>query len=201
MRVGQKMTRNPVTVGPNDTLDKAAAKMNAGHFRRLPVVDKSDVVGILTDRDLRQHLGYLDRTKVEAAMSRPVITVTPTTTLEHATHLMLQHKIGGLPVVDDDGVLVGIITASDMLGAFLDFVGAAGDDSSRIDVSLEGDAERIATAAEIAAQQSGEVLGLGAYRVEGEETPVFYVRVRTDDISGVVRALEENGFNVLAVHP
>lgn len=201
MRVGQKMTHNPVIVRPNDTLDKAAAKMNAGHFRRLPVVEKSDVVGILTDRDLRQHLGHFEHTKVEAAMSQPVIAVTPMTTLEHATHLMLQHKIGGLPVVDDNGVLVGIITASDMLGAFLNFVGAAGPDSSRIDVSLEGDADRIATAAEIAAQQSGEVLGLGTYRIEGEGMPVFYVRVRTDDIGGVVKALEENGFNVLAVHP
>lgn len=201
MRVGQKMTHNPVTVGPNDTLDKAAKKMNAGRFRRLPVVEKGDVVGILTDRDLRQNLSHLDRTKINAVMSKPVVTVTPLTTLEHATHLMLQHKIGGLPVVDDRGALVGMITASDMLGAFLSFVGAAGEDSSRIDVSLTGDAERIATAAEIAAQQSGEVLGLGTYRVEDEESPVFYVRVRTEDVGGVVQALEENGFDVLAVHP
>ncbi len=201
MRVGQKMTHNPVTVGPTDTLDKAAKKMNAGRFRRLPVVEKGDVVGILTDRDLRQNLSHLDRTKISAVMSKPVVTVTPLTTLEHATHLMLQHKIGGLPVVDDHGALVGMITASDMLGAFLSFVGAAGEDSSRIDVSLAGDAERIAAAAEIAAQQSGEVLGLGTYRVENEESPVFYVRVRSDDIGGVVQALEENGFDVLAVHP
>ena len=59
----------------------------------------------------------------------------------------------------------------------------------------------MANAADIAVQQAGQVLGLGTYRVAGEEKPVFYMRVRTDDIDGIVSALEDRGFNVLAVHP
>lgn len=200
MRVKQKMTELPVTIAPNDTLEKAAAKMNAGKFRRLPVVEHSKLVGIITDRDLRQHLGHLAKTKVRDAMSENVVTVSPLTTLEHAAHLMLQHRVGGLPVVQEDGGVVGIVTTSDVLGAFLNFVGAD-DDSSRIDVSLDGGASRMANAADIAVQQAGQVLGLGTYRVAGEENPVFYMRVRTDDVDGIVSALEDRGFNVLAVHP
>jgi acetoin utilization protein AcuB len=201
MRVKQKMTAPAVTVAPNDTLEKAAAKMNAGKFRRLPVVERGKLVGIVTDRDLRQHIGQLAKTKVRAVMSENVVTVSPLTTLEHAAHLMLQHRIGGMPVLTEDGTVAGIVTTSDLLGAFLNFVGADGDDSSRIDVSLDGGASRMANAADIAVQQAGQVLGLGTYRVAGEENPVFYLRVRTDDIDGIVSALEDRGFNVLAVHP
>jgi acetoin utilization protein AcuB len=201
MRVKQKMTAPAVTVAPNDTLEKAAAKMNAGKFRRLPVVEHGKLVGIVTDRDLRQHIGQLAKTKVRAVMTENVVTVSPLTTLEHAAHLMLQHRIGGMPVLTEEGTVAGIVTTSDLLGAFLNFVGADGDDSSRIDVSLDGGASRMANAADIAVQQAGQVLGLGTYRVAGEENPVFYLRVRTDDIDGIVSALEDRGFNVLAVHP
>ena len=202
MRVKQKMTAPPVTIAPTDTLEKAAAKMNAGKFRRLPVVEHGKLTGIITDRDLRQHLGHLAKTKVRAAMTTDVVTVSPLTTLEHAAHLMLQHRVGGLPVVEEDNTVVGIVTTSDVLGAFLNFVGAADDDSARIDVSLDGGgASRMASAADVAVQQAGQVLGLGTYRVAGEESPVFYMRVRTDDIDGIVSALEDRGFNVLAVHP
>src|SRR5690242_16712173 len=113
MRVKQKMASPAVTIAPTDTLERAAAKMNAGKFRRLPVIERNKLVGIITDRDLRQHLGNLARTKVRAAMSANVVTVSPLTTLEHAAHLMLQHRVGGLPVVEEDGSVVGMVTTND----------------------------------------------------------------------------------------
>jgi acetoin utilization protein AcuB len=78
-------------------------------------------VGMLTERDLRAHAGYLETTKVNAAMSNPVISVSPNSTVQDAARLMLRHKVGGSPVLDA-GKLVGIVTTIDMIGAFLQVV-------------------------------------------------------------------------------
>ncbi len=118
------MTRNPVTVKPHDTLAKAKALMDAGGFRRLPVVESDRLVGIITDRDLRQHLGYLDATRVSGAMTSTPMTVTSHSSVQDATRLIIEHKVGGMPVVDE-GRLVGIVTTSDLLKALLDVVEAS----------------------------------------------------------------------------
>ena len=115
------MTRHPETVDPNDTLAKAKEMMDVAGFRCLPVVKDDEVIGMLTERNLRAHSGYLESTKVNAAMSIPVISVSPHSTVQEATRLMLRHKVGGLPVLDR-GKLVGIVTTIDMLGAFLQVV-------------------------------------------------------------------------------
>ena len=93
--------------------------MDAAGFRRLPVVKDHEVVGMLTERSLREHSGYLESTKVNVAMSTPVISAGSNSTVQEVTRLMLRHKIGGLPVVDGDK-LVGIVTTIDMLAAFLE---------------------------------------------------------------------------------
>ncbi|MGH7949019.1 MAG: CBS domain-containing protein [Candidatus Binataceae bacterium] len=124
MQVANLMTAGPVTIGPRDKLSDAKASMVAGKFRRLPVVEGGKLVAMLTERDIREHGGYLDTTRVSAGMRSPVLTVSPADTVEKAARLMLKHKIGGLPVVDGDRV-VGIVTASDLLKAFLSVVEGA----------------------------------------------------------------------------
>jgi len=101
MLVSKRMRKEPVTVGPQDDLATVQKKMKEGGFRRTPVVENGRLVGIVTDKDLRQHLGYLDRTKVNVARSEKLVTVAPQTALEEAAELLLKHKIGGLPVVED----------------------------------------------------------------------------------------------------
>jgi acetoin utilization protein AcuB len=118
MQVSNFMTGDPVTVGPHDTLELAKSVIDAGHFRRVPVLEGGKLVGILTERDLREHLGHLDSTRVTAAMRTALITISPYETVEDAARLMLKHKVGGLPIVDN-GRLVGIVTTSDLLKAFL----------------------------------------------------------------------------------
>ena len=139
MLVRYRMTKEPVTVEPDEWLSHAAHKMQAGGFRRLPVVSNGKLVGIVTDRDARQHHGRLEQTKIKEAMTEsPLIIVTPATTLEEAAGIMLEQQIGGLPVLDE-GRLVGIITASDVMHAFLDVMGASKGGSTRIDFVLEGE--------------------------------------------------------------
>ena len=120
MAVRDWMTEKPETVKPTDVLALAQEKMAKGGFRRLPVVDDSGrLIGILTDRDLREHRGYLPATRVTAAMVENPVTIGPDNSIEDAAHLMLSRKIGGLPVVSSDGELIGIITETDLLSGFV----------------------------------------------------------------------------------
>jgi acetoin utilization protein AcuB len=130
MQILNLMTATPVTIGSHDTLAQAKAIMDEGHFRRLPVVDNGQLVGIVTERDIREHTGYFESTRITAAMRTALITVGPRATVEDAARLMLRHKIGGLPIVDE-GKLVGIVTTSDLLKAFLNVVEASKEVISR----------------------------------------------------------------------
>lgn len=199
MLVGKRMTTEPITVDPDELLSRAAHKMQAGGFRRLPVVSDAKLVGIVTDRDLRQHRGHLEHMKVNGVMTESPFTVTPETTLEGAAVIMLEQQIGGLPVVHDDR-LVGVITASDILRAFLDVMGAANGGSTRIDFVLEGEEHGFTEASRIVAREGGEILGVGTYRDKLGDNPVCYLRLAANTPDQVAKALRVGGFNVLGVH-
>jgi len=115
--VGTWMTKNPVTATAHEKLASIAAKMHAGGFRCVPILnDGGAPVGIVTDRDIREHTGSLDQTEAGKAMSEALITVTPSTDIREAARLLRERKIGGLPVLED-GKLVGVITTDDVLEA------------------------------------------------------------------------------------
>lgn len=120
------MTPDPITIGPDTTLPEADRLMKECGIRRLPVVENGRLVGIITLGDVREaspsnatslsiyELNYLiSRLTVGTMMTQDPITITPDTSIEAAARLMLEHKIGGLPVVDGTRV-VGIITESDI---------------------------------------------------------------------------------------
>jgi len=195
MIVAELMTKNPVTVVPSDTLQAAHEKMEAGRFRQVPVVDKQRLVGILTDRDTRQHIGQLAHTRVDAVMSTHPFSVLPSAPVEKAVHLLMTNKIGSLPVVED-GKLVGIITATDMLRALEAVLGAGG--SSRIDLNLESSGE-IAAATSLV-QTICPLLGIGTYRRKNAEREVLYVQVSSTSAERAADTLKAYGFKVLAVH-
>lgn len=199
MLVGKHMTKEPLTVGPDDMLIGASCKMQAGGFRRLPVVKDGKLVGIVTDRDLREHRGHLEHTKINAAMSENLLTISPEMTLEEAAQIMLERQIGGLPVVEE-GRLVGIITASDVLNAFLEVMGASRGGSTRIDFVLEGEEHGLTEASRIIAREGGEVLGVGTYRAKLGENPICYLRLISGNSEKIAKALRASGFDVLGVH-
>jgi len=120
------MTRDPIVITPETTLPEAHRIMAEHKIRRLPVVDNGKLVGIVTRGDIREaspsdatslsifELNYLlAKLAVKQIMTRKPVTVKPGTTVERAAQIMLEHKIGGLPVVEG-GNLVGIITESDI---------------------------------------------------------------------------------------
>jgi len=199
MVVRHRMSQNPVTVSPQDTLATAQEKMATGHFRRLPVVQDSAVVGILTDRDIRRYIGFEERTRIRAAMTENPLTVSPQATVEEAVQFMLKHQIGGLPVLEN-GKLVGIITTSDVMQAFLEMTGASTEDSVRIDLVHKKPEGDLAEAAKIVNDIGGEVLGVGTYRDPWSEQPIFYVRLRGVDAQAASAALQNKGYTVLSTH-
>ena len=199
MFVRHRMTQHPVTVSPHDTLATAQEKMTAGRFRRLPVVQDGALVGILTDRDLRRHVGVEERTRVEAAMTESPLTVSPLTTVEEAVQLMLKHQVGGLPVLEN-GKVVGIITTSDVLRAFLEMIGASTQDSIRLDLLQTEKGSDLAAAATLVNEIGGEVLGVGTYRDPWSEQPIFYLRLRGVDAATATAALQNKGYTVLSTH-
>ena len=123
MLVKERMTQNPSYIRPGHTLAAAKALMDTDDIRHVPVVDDEKLVGILTDRDLQKHAGYLDSTLVDAAMVRDPITAASEMTVETAAILLIKNRVRALPVVDK-GRLVGMITTTDLLSALLDVLQA-----------------------------------------------------------------------------
>jgi CBS domain-containing protein len=108
------MRHTVVTTTPTALLASARAVMDRDGVHQLPVIENDALVGILSERDLHAHTGYLERTKVDAAMTWNPITVPPTESARHAVHLLIEKSINALPVVED-GRLVGIVSRTDLL--------------------------------------------------------------------------------------
>ncbi|MEJ5329868.1 MAG: CBS and ACT domain-containing protein [Desulfobaccales bacterium] len=136
MLVKDWMTKDPVTITDDTSMMKAIHLMKQHRFRRLPVMHGGELVGVVTDRDLKEaspskattldvhELYYLlAELQVKDIMTRNPITVREDDTVEHAAQIMLEHTISGLPVVNDDGRLTGIITQSDVFRAFMHITG------------------------------------------------------------------------------
>jgi universal stress protein A len=117
--VGHWMTPNPEVAAPDEKLATVRAKMLSGEFRSVPVLSAGKLVGIVTDRDLRRHEGHLEHTEVKVAMAEEVATVTPSTPIPDAAKIMMERKIGALPVMDGQR-LAGIISTTDLLRAHLE---------------------------------------------------------------------------------
>jgi CBS domain-containing protein len=131
-KVKERMSKNPVTIKPDEGLKDAIWKMEHGHFRHLPVVDEQGkLIGMLTDRDvrlIRPSLAFVSKEDAavqlwsiavqQAAVFDPV-SVKPESTLKEAAEMMLRWHVGGLPVVDDHERPTGVITYTDILREFV----------------------------------------------------------------------------------
>jgi acetoin utilization protein AcuB len=138
MRVDDCMTKRVVSVKPRDSAVHARAIMEEHRINQLPVLEGTKLVGIVTDRDLRDAFpslaetlvtptrtpkgGEPDKIPVEDLMARDLLTVTPETSLAMAARELRRQRIGALPVLQG-GRLVGILTRSDLLDALVRLLG------------------------------------------------------------------------------
>ena len=138
MFVSRSMTRKVITVAPEEGIFKAQELMAANKIRHLPVVETDGrLIGIVTDRDIRSALPYkffkespsekekkkLSRLKIKDIMAKNPMTISATHTLQDALLMIQDARVGALPVVDENGILTGIISVRDLLRAFINVLG------------------------------------------------------------------------------
>lgn len=122
------MTRNVKTVHPSLPLAEADKLLRSHAIRRLPVIENGRLVGIVTLGDIRE-ARLLSQAIVAEIMTQNPVTISQDATVGEAAQTLLAHKIGGLPVVDHDRNLVGIITESDIFRLVVHDWNRASDDS------------------------------------------------------------------------
>jgi len=204
MLVQDVMQTKLFTVTPATTLPEALRLTGQRGVRHLPVLDGDQLVGILSDRDLKRamaspatsleahELNYLlDRLRVEEFMTRKVVTIGRMFPIEAAASRMAQEKIGALPVTDD-GRLVGLVTETDVLRVFVRALGA-GEPSSRLDVVLDNRPNALAEAVQAIDTAGADISSIMTFAGEGGTKEVIF-RVRTINPAPVVWALEARGF-------
>lgn len=209
MFVKWRMTPNPIVIDPELSILDALHIMKEKKVRRLPVVAHGKLVGIVTERDLREspslkatslsiyELNYLlAKTPVKEVMTKDPITVTPDTTIEEAAVIMRDNEISGLPVVED-GKVVGIVTETDIFDMLVKLLGFR--KGTRITLSLENRVGAIADLTNIFKELGINIISIVAFEEEYKEEGNVVVRVETDNIERLIKALESSGIKVIHI--
>ncbi|MFO0968386.1 MAG: CBS domain-containing protein [Gemmataceae bacterium] len=210
MIVGMWMTRDVMTIEPGTSIAEAARRMVNRRVRRLPVVEPSAegplLVGIVATRDVMHAfppgvnpfaIGAPALVEGMAAVGQ-IMTARPVTTmvdapLEEAARAMRDHGIGSLPVVRH-GVLVGLITESDILRAFVETLGGPG---TRLSFEIKGEEDAFGLMARAAPRRGLRVLSLITMR--HDDKPLCVARLAGEDVDALVEDLWSSGHTVLNV--
>jgi acetoin utilization protein AcuB len=212
MFVRDRMSKHPLTISEDESVSATHRYMLQQNVRHLPVVDKSGaMVGLVTEEDLLKaepspatslsiweiH-SLLDQIRVKDVMVRDVITATEDTPIEEAAHLLLEHKIGCLPVMRE-GKLVGIITESDLFRTFMELF-AARQKGLRITLEVPDREGELAKVAQAVAEQGGYIAACGTFMSEDPTRWGLFLKVRNVDrevLTAVLSQIEDT--NILDV--
>jgi acetoin utilization protein AcuB len=207
MLVRNKMTSNVITASPETTLADALKLTRGNRIRHLPVVENNKLVGIVTDRDLRLAMppiwasdtdhallrDALVTKQVEEVMVTEIITTSPTTPIEDAARKLYEHRIGCLPVMEGEE-LVGIITETDLLRAFVELFGPD-ETGSRLEIMMEdkpGELSRVVRA--IGVDHKLNITGIVMPRIDASYTVV--VHLATGEPEEIIEHLRRLGYRV-----
>ena len=202
MLIRERMTRNPVLCAPDISVTDAFDLMKKSRIRRMPVVDKhGKLVGIVSDQDLQRvspspattlstyEIPYLlSKVKVSDVMTKQVITVQEDTPIEEAARIMVDNKIGGLPVVNETSAVVGIITETDIFKTFLELIGARRS-GVRVTMYVKDVRGELARISQAVADIGGNIIA--TVEVPGTDSANYQVLLKVSDVSkeAVVAAL------------
>jgi acetoin utilization protein AcuB len=187
------MTKNPVSVSPQAAVSEARNKMKKEKIHRLPVVDKTGhLLGIITEKDILyaspspatsldvfEISNLLAHLEVHSVMTKDVITIGPDTPLEDAARIMADNNIGGLPIVEK-GILVGIITESDLFRVFVELFGAR-EKGIRLTVLMPEKRGELAELSKAIADCGGDIVSFG--NLLGENATNRYAIIKVQNIS------------------
>ncbi|MEN6350100.1 MAG: CBS and ACT domain-containing protein [Syntrophomonas sp.] len=218
MIVRDRMTSNPCTISPDTTAGDLWHFMTQNDLRRVPVVDRGKLVAMVTRRDFgaRDDLNLrhsslatrfftdeqeekLNKIKVRdiIPVDQQLITIHQDAYIEQAAKILRDNKISGLPVIDDNGKLVGIITQSDVSDAFLDIFGV-NQKGTRICLGLSTSPGDLLAMAEIFLRHNAKIGNLVMMESK-DDKQLMIVRVDSLDSRSLVNDLKEAGFKVESV--
>ncbi len=205
MLVGNWMTTSPVTCTPETSMMRASKTLKDKHIRSLPVVDdKGQLVGIVTDRDIKEaspskattldvhELYYLlSEIKVKDIMSTDLVTITPNDSVEKAALLIMDNKIGGLPVVEEGGKFVGVITQSDVLKVLVSITGVL-HGGIQFGVDLPDEQGTLGELVAFLNSHQAKIMSiLTAYEPEGTPSRQVFIRLQDMDRAPEKAMMEE----------
>jgi len=210
MLIKEFMTPNPITVDEELSVTGAAELMKRNRVRRFPVLRNNELIGIVSDRDIRsagpsQVISFdeyerelfpdlyelLVKIKIRDIMSRHVVTISPEKTILTAAILMLKHRISGMPVVNSKGKLAGIITEGDIFKALVDFSGCHLG-KTLLGLHLEDRPGAVKEVADVIIEHGGRVASfLNSYLKEDPQLRRAYIRMM-DRPAIDLDALKEN---------
>jgi acetoin utilization protein AcuB len=210
MFVRDRMSSPVVTVTPDTSFQDALKLMRDHRFRRLPVIDKKDeLVGIVSERDLLHaspssatslsvwELTYLlSKIQVREIMTKDVSVATPEMPIEDAAHLMVSHKIGGLPVIDENNQVIGMITETDVFKTFVEMF-AGGRSGLRLTLQVPERKGVLAQLAMSVAGLGGSIESVGSFYGDVADERELVVKVRDVNKNQLVDALEALGDHVI----
>jgi len=198
VKVKNWMNRNIITIPPDAGLKDAIEIMHHHSIRHLPVVDSEEMLGFVTESNLRQYLltdMINDLTMTDVMIINP-ITIDPNASVDSAARLIYQYKIGGLPVLERRR-LVGIITITDILGAFIELLGLL-EESTRLDIVLDEKRGSIDDVLKVIRNLGGRTISVGV-DTQSSRKKVYYIRLERMDIEPIINAIENMGHKVLSL--
>ncbi len=199
MIVSHWMSTDLVTIGKEASIQEAMALMKRESIRHLPVVDQQmKLLGWITDADLRGVLiaSMLEELTLEDVMIRKPFTVHPEMPLEEAARILLEKRVGGLPIVKD-GTLVGVITTVDVLSAFITFLGLFAE-STRLDVKVSGSPNPLPEITRIVRLHGAEIISICHLPFEEGPEYSYSIRLKKTDVKSIIADLEEHGIEVIS---
>lgn len=202
MLVKDRMTSHPLTITPDTSFPEAFKMIRERRIRHLPVVDEDEkLIGIVAQTDLLHaspskatplnvfEINYLlANMHVREVMSSPPITVPEDVPLEEAARLMVEKKIGCLPVMRD-GTLVGMITETDIFETFVEVLGGK-DASLRVTVLVPDRRGELARLAGVIARLGGNICSVARFESQSPEQCFITIRLEGVEEEVLVPALE-----------
>ncbi|NAZ29933.1 MAG: CBS domain-containing protein [Caldimicrobium sp.] len=194
MKVRNWMITDLITVSPKDTVESAIQIMQQHSIRHLPVVEDNRLVGLVTESSLRPYLSPEKlRLPLREVMIINPITIDPEASIDEAARLIYKYKIGGLPVISQ-GKLVGIITITDILEAFIELMGIL-KASSRLDIIPKED--NLNSALEVIKRGGGKIISIGM-DITSEGEKIYFIRVEKTNLERIALELEAEGHKVVS---
>jgi len=199
MRIRSLMIKDPITVSDRTSVQEAIHLMQENAIRHLPVVNATEkLVGWVTLSDMKQGLLPAVVTGLSLAdlMIKDPITIHPDADVETAAQIIYQRKIGGMPVVDGDDKVLGVITVTDILGAFIKIMGIL-TQGSRLDVNVGHEPEGFEKVSRIIHDQGGEIISVGI-APDTSDKKTYYFRLKECPMEPIVKALQKKKYEVLS---